>query len=105
MRTQSTTAARRARRSGRWRQGHMIALRSSQPQFAEGFIEEAVGDLWEPWMRQADRVLEDDQLLNFVYEALLRRHPKSRTRGRLVCLPRLSSACCCSNISGTGVSM
>src|SRR5258708_31126288 len=34
-------------------------------------------------MRQADRVLEDEKLVNVVYEALLRRNPKSRTRGRL----------------------
>jgi IS5 family transposase len=61
----------------------VIALRSSQPRFAEGFIEEAVGDLWEPWMRQADQLLEDEKLLNLVYEALVQRHPKSRTRGRL----------------------
>jgi IS5 family transposase len=62
----------------------MIHLRcSSQPGFAEGFMEEAVGDLWEPWMRQADQILEDEKLLNIVYEALVRRHPQSRTRGRL----------------------
>ena len=61
----------------------MITLHSAQPGFAEGFIEEAVGDLWEPWMRQADRLLEDEKLLNIVYDALLRRHPKSRTRGRM----------------------
>jgi transposase, IS5 family len=61
----------------------VIALRaSSQPEFANGFLEQAVGDLWEPWMRQADRLLEDEKLLNIVYAALLRRHPKSRTRGR-----------------------
>jgi IS5 family transposase len=35
-------------------------------------------------MRQADRVLDDEKLLTVVYEALVRRHPKSRTRGRLV---------------------
>ena len=62
----------------------MITLRCvSQPQFAEGFVADAVGDLWEPWMRVADRILDDEQLLTSVYEALLRRHPKSRTRGRL----------------------
>jgi transposase, IS5 family len=61
----------------------VITLRSSQPGFDEGFIEEAVGDLWEPWMRQADRILEDEKLIHIVYEALQRRHPKSRTRGRL----------------------
>jgi len=61
----------------------VITLRSSQPRFAEGFIEEAVGNLWEPWMRHADHILEDEKLLNLVYEALVRRHSKSRTRGRL----------------------
>ncbi len=62
----------------------MITLRCvNQPQFPEGFVEDAVGDLWEPWMREADRLLDDEQLLNAVYEALLQRHPKSRTRGRL----------------------
>lgn len=62
----------------------MIALRSSsQPGFADGFLEQAIGDFWEPWMRQADRLLEDEKLLSLVHEALLRRHPKSRTRGRL----------------------
>src|SRR5579859_4559412 len=62
----------------------MITMRCvSQPQFAEGFVVEAVGDLWEPWMRAADRILDDEQLLNSVYEALVRRHPYSRTRGRL----------------------
>jgi len=29
-----------------------------------------------------DRVLEDEQLITAVYDALARRHPKSRTRGR-----------------------
>ena len=33
-------------------------------------------------MKQADRVLEDQQLVATVYEALTRRRPKSRTRGR-----------------------
>jgi IS5 family transposase len=61
----------------------MIHLRSCQPGFSEGFLEDAVGDLWEPWMRQADRILEDEKLLNIVYEGLVRRHPRSRTRGRL----------------------
>jgi transposase, IS5 family len=62
----------------------MIHLRRSrQRSFGEGLIEKEIEDLWEPWMRQADRVLEDDQLVGAVYEALVRRHAKSRTRGRL----------------------
>ena len=62
----------------------MISLRCvSQPQFPEGFVVGAVGDLWEPWMREADRLLDDDQLLNVVYEGLVGRAPRSRTFGRL----------------------
>jgi len=34
-------------------------------------------------MRHADQILEDEKLLHLVYEALVRRHPRSRTRGRL----------------------
>jgi IS5 family transposase len=57
--------------------------RSSQYSFGEGLIAEQTSELWEPWMRQADKVLEDEQLINAVYEGLLKRHAKSRTRGRL----------------------
>lgn len=59
------------------------ARRPSQRTFGEGLIQELTAELWEPWMRQADRVLEDEQLVQSVYEALLKRRPKSRTRGRL----------------------
>ena len=62
----------------------MIRLRrTSQYSFGDGLIAEQTGELWEPWMRQADKVLEDEQLINAVYEGLLKRHAKSRTRGRL----------------------
>lgn len=61
----------------------MIHLRHSSPRFPEEFLAEAIGDSWEPWMRRADQILEDEKLVTIVYEALLRRHPKSRTRGRL----------------------
>jgi transposase, IS5 family len=62
----------------------MIQLRrSSQYSFGDGLIAEQTGELWEPWMRQADQVLDDEQLIDAVYEALLKRRAKSRTRGRL----------------------
>src|ERR1700693_3873071 len=62
----------------------MITLRcESQPQFSEGFVEDAVGDLREPWMREVDQLLEDGELLNAVYQGLLCRCPKSRTFGRV----------------------
>jgi IS5 family transposase len=61
----------------------VIETRRLQLGFAEGFIAEETSDLWEPWMRHADAVLDDEALLTTVYEALVKRHPKSRTRGRL----------------------
>jgi hypothetical protein len=58
-------------------------IESSRPQlsFAEGLIQEAVGPLWEG-MRQVDTLLADSELVQIVYEALARRWPNSRTRGR-----------------------
>ena len=61
----------------------MIEVRRAQRSFAEGLIAEEVGDLWEDWMPHADQVLDDPQLLSSVYEALSKRRPNSRTRGRL----------------------
>jgi IS5 family transposase len=60
----------------------VIELRRAQLNFAEGLIAEEVGELWEDWMRQVDDVLCDPELLSTVYEALARRWPNSRTRGR-----------------------
>jgi len=60
----------------------MIAARRLQRSFADGLIAEEVADLWEPWMRQADQVLEDDALLSLIQQELARRFKKSKTRGR-----------------------
>ena len=60
----------------------MIEARRRQLQFGEGLIAEEVSDLREDWMEHADQLLEDEQLIATVYEALARRSPKSRTRGR-----------------------
>jgi IS5 family transposase len=60
----------------------MIAARRVQRTFADGLIAEEVADLWEPWMRQADQVLEDDSLLTLIQQELTRRVKKSTTRGR-----------------------
>jgi IS5 family transposase len=62
----------------------MIQLRRpSQYSFGDGLIADETSELWEPWMRQADALLDDEQLIEAVYDALLKRAPKSRTRGRL----------------------
>ena len=60
----------------------MIAARRLQRNFADGFIAEAVEDLWEPWMRHADTALEDDGLLLIIQRELAKRCKKSKTRGR-----------------------
>jgi transposase, IS5 family len=61
----------------------MIERHYGQRQIAEGFFSEPVEDWWEPWMRRADEILDDEELINTVYEALRRRHPQSATRGRM----------------------
>jgi len=61
----------------------MIERHYGQRQIAEGFFNEPIEDWWEPWMKVADEVLDDEELINTVYEALRRRHPQSATRGRM----------------------
>lgn len=60
----------------------MIQLRHQERSLWEGLFAEEVAELWEPWMRVVDELLEDEKLLEAVYEAQGRRHPQSRTRGR-----------------------
>jgi transposase, IS5 family len=60
----------------------MIAMRRRQLSFADGLIAEEVIDLRDGWMEHADSVLADETIVAAVYEALAKRHPKSRSRGR-----------------------
>jgi transposase, IS5 family len=57
-------------------------MRRAQLSFGEGLIAAEVSDLHEDWMKRADQVLDDDSIVAAVYEALARRHPKCRSRGR-----------------------
>jgi IS5 family transposase len=57
-------------------------MRRAQLSFGDGLIAAEVNDLHEDWMKHADRVLDDESIVAAVYEALARRHPKSRSRGR-----------------------
>lgn len=61
----------------------VIEMRRAQLSFGDGLIAEEVSDLRDDWMEHADRVLADEEIVAAVYEALGRRHPKSRSRGRL----------------------
>ena len=60
----------------------MIEMRRSQLSFGEGLIAGEVSDLREKWMTHADEILGDEEIVAAVYEALAKRHPKSRSRGR-----------------------
>src|SRR6476660_7078666 len=62
---------------------NMIEMRRAQRSFGDGLLAEEVSDLREDWLRHADQVLADEQMVAAVYEALGKRHPKSRSRGRL----------------------
>jgi hypothetical protein len=61
----------------------VIQLRREQPSLWHKGLAKDIEDLWEPWMKEADRLLEDAALLESVYEAQGKRHAQSRTRGRL----------------------
>src|SRR6476469_2217490 len=72
-------------RTGAHRRGggsSMIEMRRAQLSVGDGLIAEEVSDLREDWMKHADAVLADQDIVAAVYEALARRHPKSRSRGR-----------------------
>src|SRR6266576_3379449 len=63
--------------------GFMTKLRHQQPSLWHQGLTKDIEDLWEPWMRLVDRLLEDEQLLDTIYEAQGERHPQSRRRGRM----------------------
>jgi len=47
----------------------MIKLRHQQPRLWTVALREEVEDLWEPWIREVDRLLEDEALVDSVYGA------------------------------------
>src|SRR5271165_5145311 len=57
-------------------------MRRAQRSFGDGLIDEEVKDLREVWMDHADRLLDDEAVVAAIFQALGRRHPRSRTRGR-----------------------
>jgi transposase, IS5 family len=60
----------------------VIKTHRAQRSFGDGLIAEEVKDLREAWMKHADQLLADPQIVAPVYEALAQRHPQSRKRGR-----------------------
>ena len=60
----------------------MIQLRHRQPSLWHSRLAKDIEDLWEPWMKEVDQLLEDAALVESVYDAQGKRHPNSRRRGR-----------------------
>src|SRR5437660_4790740 len=60
----------------------MIQLRHRQPSLWHSGLGKGIENLWEPWMKEVDQLLEDAALVESVYEAQGKRHRKSRTHGR-----------------------
>jgi IS5 family transposase len=60
----------------------MTRRKQGQRTLWEGVVDEDVRALWEPWMVEADKLLQDEELIDLVYEAQGERHKQSSTRGR-----------------------
>ena len=60
----------------------MVQWRNGQMSLCDGFWAREVDDLWPAWMRVADRLLKDEDLIDPVYQAQGKRWQQSRTRGR-----------------------
>jgi transposase, IS5 family len=60
----------------------MTRRKQGQRTLWEGIVDEDVRALWEPWMMEADPVLEDEELIRQVFEAQGKRHEYSATKGR-----------------------
>src|SRR6202007_3133062 len=81
----------------------VIKTHRAQRSFGDGQIAEEVKDLHEAWMKHADQLLGDPQIVAAVYEALAQRHPQSRKCGRPGTRPRWCCVCWCSSTCATGV--
>jgi hypothetical protein len=55
-------------------------------------LAKGIEDLWEPWMKEVDQLLEDAALVESVYDAQGKRHPKRCTRGQTQTLAEVASA-------------
>ena len=60
----------------------MIQARRLQRSFGDGLIAAEIKDLREAWMLHVDAMLADDKIIATVHQALAKRHPNSRRRGR-----------------------
>jgi len=59
----------------------VIKLRHEQASLWGGLFAKEVAELWEPWIQMGDESLEDQELVDTVYEAQGQRHTHSRQLG------------------------
>jgi hypothetical protein len=78
----------------------VIQLRHRQPSLWHSGLAKDIADLWEPWMKEVDQLLEDAALVESVYDAQGKRHRKSsylhqrrRTKKWLLDKPFLACRC------------
>ena len=68
-------------------ENEMITVRYQQRTISEPLAVHVMPDymelLWEGWLLKVDKFFEDEAFVKIVREALVKRHPHSRTRGRL----------------------
>ena len=62
----------------------MTRRKQGQRTLWEGIVEEDVRALWEPWMVEADQLLDDQELIDQVFEAQGKRHEHSARKGRAI---------------------
>jgi IS5 family transposase len=60
----------------------MTRRKRAQRTLWEGLVDEDVRALYEPWMVEADKLLEDEELIESVFQAQGQRHEYSSTKGR-----------------------
>jgi IS5 family transposase len=60
----------------------MTRRKQTQRTLWEGMVDEDVRALYEPWMIEADQLLEDEELIEGVFAAQGQRHEHSATKGR-----------------------
>jgi hypothetical protein len=63
-------------------EGGVIEARRLQRSFGDGLIAEEIEDLQETWMRHVDIVLQDEEIVSAVHQALAKRCANSRRQGR-----------------------
>jgi IS5 family transposase len=78
----ASSSASSAKKKKRQLGGPRVQRRHSQQSLGEVFFAREAESLMEPWMKEADEILEDEPLLELVFERLGQRYPQSRKRGR-----------------------